>query len=176
MWGGNLVSGPGFAFIINGGHSLIGGGYYVATSVLGRTQLAGEGRSEARQNRGKPRGTAGSGRRDAAGRSLSASAERAFCVLGVVSTSTWLNKDFKHDRNLDIHLEAKVHGIWLLRSTRLDFESSFPVLVLASRESARLQCHAAQTQVGLLCEQQNAHGSCLCPVRESDIVCTRVIF
>ena len=28
MWSGNLVSGPGFAFIINGGHSLIGGGDY----------------------------------------------------------------------------------------------------------------------------------------------------
>ena len=28
MRSGNLVSGPGFAFIINGGHSLIGGGDY----------------------------------------------------------------------------------------------------------------------------------------------------
>ena len=34
MRSGNLVSGPGFAFIINGGHSLIGGGDY-------QTYLAG---------------------------------------------------------------------------------------------------------------------------------------
>ena len=28
MWSGNLVPGPGFAFIINWGHSLIGGRDY----------------------------------------------------------------------------------------------------------------------------------------------------
>ena len=33
MWSGNLVSGPGFAFIINGGHSLIGGGDYLVPVV-----------------------------------------------------------------------------------------------------------------------------------------------
>ena len=30
MWSGNLVPGPGFAFIINWGHSLIGGADYQA--------------------------------------------------------------------------------------------------------------------------------------------------
>ena len=29
MWSGNLVPGPGFAFIINWGHSLIGGADYL---------------------------------------------------------------------------------------------------------------------------------------------------
>ena len=33
MRSGNLASGPGFAFIINGGHSLIGGGDYGADST-----------------------------------------------------------------------------------------------------------------------------------------------
>ena len=33
MWSGNLVSGPGFAFIINGGHSSIGGGDYWLVSA-----------------------------------------------------------------------------------------------------------------------------------------------
>ena len=36
MWSGNLVSGPGFAFIINGGHSLIGEDiiYVVANNLI----------------------------------------------------------------------------------------------------------------------------------------------
>ena len=33
MRSGNLVSGLGFAFIINGGHSLIGGGDYLLNCV-----------------------------------------------------------------------------------------------------------------------------------------------
>ena len=35
MWSGNLVPGPGFAFIINWGHSLIGGRDYVSGRVGG---------------------------------------------------------------------------------------------------------------------------------------------
>ena len=34
MWSGNLVPGPGFAFIINWGHSLIGGRDYSTTQKI----------------------------------------------------------------------------------------------------------------------------------------------
>ena len=37
MWSGNLVPGSGFAFIINWGHSLIGGADYREHCMLGMT-------------------------------------------------------------------------------------------------------------------------------------------
>ena len=39
MWSGNLVPGPGFAFIINWGHSLIGGADYTLNQTLNRRPL-----------------------------------------------------------------------------------------------------------------------------------------